>query len=142
MINKLIKIEQLIWNIIVRNNNIILILYIALIAYLSTIPGIVVEDSLSNAVYLWVPPSLQSFGHFIVYAGLAVLFHIFFIKQKHKEKSAMLFSLIITSFLGIFFELVQQYIPGRDAIISDAIINTIGTIFGLWYIGKRQCFFK
>jgi len=137
MKNKLERLEKLIFSLITKRLNIILILYTVLIAYLSTIPGIVIEDSLENAIYLWVPPNLQSFGHVLAYAGLVILWYLFFISTNLTEKNSVILSLLTTVAFGVFFELVQQYIPGRDAVISDAILNSIGAILGLWYFDNR-----
>ena len=138
MIKKILTLEKRIVNIVLKHINVILICFMLLTIYLSTIPGIVEEEeSLSNTVYLWVPPNLQSIGHVIFYGILSLLWCIYLNKKNLKYTTTFVIAFIITATFGIINEIAQIYIPGRDAIILDAVLNTIGAGLGLWAFDKR-----
>ena len=112
-----------------------------------------------RAVYAWVPafiwggivfffsvlpykgvsPLVSPFDkmlHFFEYTLLAFLIirGYFKITELGYGKS-VLFTLIIGGGYGILLELIQQYVPGRDANVWDAAANIAGVAFGI-LIGK------
>lgn len=74
--------------------------------------------------------------HFFEYTLLAFLimrgyFKVTDIKLGH----IILFTLIIGGGYGILMELLQWWVPGRDASILDTAANIAGIVFGM-FIGK------
>jgi len=137
MIKKILILERDIWRLVFHHINLVLIFFMSLTFYLSTIPGIVYEDSLLNTLYLWVPPNVQNTGHIIVYGILSILWCFYLSRKNLKLTQTIRIAFFITTVFGVFNEFAQFYIPGRNAVISDAILNMIGVGLGLWLFQKR-----
>ena len=52
-----------------------------------------------------------------------------------------LFALILGSSYGIVIEVLQKYIPGRDACMNDVMYNILGALIGIligrWILWRR-----
>ncbi|MFH1552969.1 MAG: VanZ family protein, partial [Candidatus Omnitrophota bacterium] len=71
-------------------------------------------------------------AHFFEYAFLAAL--IVRSMRRTGRLSGMkisLFTLILSGGYGIVMELLQRFVPGRDASLYDVVANAAGTIFGI-----------
>ena len=74
--------------------------------------------------------------HFFEYAVLAMLISRgIFRTTSLKASRNILFTLISAGVYGIVLELIQQFVPGRDASIHDVGANMVGVVFGI-IIGK------
>lgn len=105
------------------------ILWASVIFFFSALPA--------RSVPLIAEPYLDEILHFLEYVLLAFLMmralyrdvgHPF--RGKH-----VLFTLISASAYGIVLELIQRFVPGRDAAVGDAVTNVAGIIFGI-LLGK------
>ncbi len=136
-VNTLKNIERSIWLTIEKTNIIFILLFMGLIYFLSTIPGMENEESLSNTLYLWVETDIQKFGHVAIYALLAIFWFIYLSKKKLKISLNISLILLTTVLFGVLCEWAQLFIPGRYASLSDIMLNTIGVILGLIYCSCR-----
>lgn len=85
--------------------------------------GIVVVSLVpSGGVSLW---NLDKVGHFLAYAGLAVLICLNF--QSRTSRLALFFAAVA---LGVSLELLQQFVPGRDMSLIDGSANAAGVLTG------------
>lgn len=93
--------------------------------------------------HLWNPYSLL---HIPLYGILMVLLSIAFHVKRHglEEKPFHLISLLwpggIALLVGILDEVNQMFIPGREASLTDVLLNGIGiglAFFGIYYGQKR-----
>jgi len=75
-------------------------------------------------------------AHFFEYAVLAMLISRgLFRTTSLKASRNILFTLISAGVYGIVLELLQQFVPGRDASVYDVGANMIGVVFGI-IVGK------
>ncbi|MFC1480159.1 VanZ family protein [Candidatus Omnitrophota bacterium] len=71
-------------------------------------------------------------AHFCEYAFLAVLIVRNMCRMGSLSVMKIsLFTLILSGGYGIVMELIQQFVPGRDASLYDVVANAAGTIFGI-----------
>jgi VanZ family protein len=75
-------------------------------------------------------------AHFFEYAVLAMLISRgIFRTTSLKASRNILFTLISAGVYGIVLELLQQFVPGRDASVYDVGANMAGVVFGI-IVGK------
>jgi VanZ family protein len=82
-------------------------------------------------------PSIPYFDkilHFAAYALLGALFLRAFktLPIKDNIRLIMILSITLSSLYGISDEIHQHYVPHRDADITDALADIIGSIFGVY----------
>jgi VanZ family protein len=94
---------------------IVLIGYILLVIALSLIPTPVA----SGGMYT------DKIAHLLAYGVMGVLA---FLSAKSKKGRIYLFTIIVC--LGLFLEIFQNYIPGRDMSLLDILANTAGSALG------------
>jgi VanZ family protein len=98
------------------------IIYIALLAYFSVRPPVGHEGS--NAAR----QMFYNMMHIPAYAGLAFLVLRCFGKNNLK---VYISSFIIVILVGVFFEYLQSFVPGRFASMSDVLLNVVGAVVGI-----------
>lgn len=80
-------------------------------------------------------------AHFVAYAGVGFLLRrlVPYLRAEFWKKSYTNISLIIGVFMGIFDELHQIFIPGRDASFGDLLADIIGVVLGIliYYFAKK-----
>ena len=82
-------------------------------------------------------------GHFFGYAILAILMiRGIYYNRSFSHVRSFLFTLILGGGYGILMELVQRFIPGREAALDDIVANFAGIIFGIilggLYYGRNK----
>jgi VanZ family protein len=97
--------------------------YITLIFYFSSIP----HPTQPIKGFEEEAPIIE---HIIEFAILGLLLFPGF-RSLGYYKYALFFSLIFGISYGIFDEVHQYFVPGRDACILDMVINSIGTVIGV-----------
>jgi len=98
------------------------IIYIAILAYFSVRPPVGHGGS-SAAMQIF-----YNIMHIPAYAGLAFLILRCFGKNNLK---VYISSFIIAILLGVFFEYLQSFAPGRVASMPDVLLNAIGVVVGM-----------
>lgn len=71
---------------------------------------------------------LDKVGHFMVFFFLSI--NLCYKYQKNEALIGVLFGGILFGFLT---EFLQQFIPGRNMDIYDAVADTLGIIFGFYF---------
>ena len=105
------------------------ILWAPIILFFSVLPA--------RKIPLITVQHLDKAFHFFEFAILAFLMMRSFyrdIEHPLREKH-VLFTLISGSAYGIVLELLQHFVPGRDAAAGDVVANIAGIIFGI-LLGK------
>ena len=79
-------------------------------------------------------PYLDKILHFAVYALLGILFlrALKTLPIKDNIKLITILAITLSSLYGISDEIHQHYVPYRDADITDALADIIGSIFGVY----------
>lgn len=93
---------------------ILLGLYILAVVIVSLVP--------TGDIYVW---HLDKIGHFLAYTGMAILAQLTF-----DSGAGRLSGLVGAVALGGLLEWAQYYVPGREASLLDAVVNTLGVITG------------
>jgi len=72
--------------------------------------------------------------HFVIYAGLGVLFYRAYqtLRIKDNLRMLMLLSAVSASLYGISDEIHQSFVPYRDASILDVLANILGAFCGAY----------
>jgi len=102
--------------------SIMLVCYMAVIFYLSSLPPKVKVGGFDFPI------------HIIEYIPLGILSLLWF-KEK-RFKNPFLFSFIFSLLYAISDEIHQLFIPGRNASIKDVVADCIGIIVGLYLVVK------
>lgn len=110
---------------------ILVILYVALIFYLSSGP-ITVDLPGSDKLYHMVEYGMLSF---LLYNALSSSF-----KKEYPWKIALL-AIILTVLYGISDEFHQSFVPTRDSDLYDVVADASGAILVQGLIGIRKWFF-
>ena len=84
----------------------------------------------STGVSFW---NVDKIGHFLAYAGLAVLICLNFDGTK-----ARLGALVGAVALGALLEWAQSYVPGRDMSLLDETANALGVLTGAVVFRLRE----
>ena len=92
-------------------------LYVLGLILVSLLPG-------SGRSSFW---HLDKIGHFIAYAGMAVLMMLNF-----DSRVARVTGIVFGVLLGGILEWGQSFVPGREMSIVDAIANTLGLLAGVF----------
>jgi VanZ family protein len=110
--------------------------YIGVIFYLSSLP----ESSLSSGNST-IEKIFWNFAHIPLYAILAILLS-YTLRNRNKSNYSFFKSnwnvLIIALCIAIFDELNQARIPGRNASLTDILLDSIGIIIALWIITMKK----
>ena len=79
-------------------------------------------------------PYLDKILHFAAYALLGILFlrALKTLPIKDNIKLITILAITLSSLYGISDEIHQHYVPYRDADITDALADIIGSIFGVY----------
>jgi VanZ family protein len=93
------------------------IIYILLLILVSLVPG----NGHSS------PWHIDKIGHFMAYAGMAVLTMVNF-NSRVPRMAGIGFGVL----LGGFLEWGQSFVPGRDMSMLDEIANTLGLLAGIF----------
>ncbi len=101
----------------VDNLRIAYIIYIVLLILVSLIPS-------NGHISFW---HIDKIGHFIAYAGMAVLAMLNF-DSKVPRMTAIGFGIL----LGGILEWGQSFVPGREMSLIDEIANTLGLLAGIF----------
>ena len=105
------------------------VLYSVLIFYISSIPGPEIPTPGGRDL---------SFLHVPLFFGLSYL--LFRTLENRGSKAAIILAIVITAVYGIFDEIHQSFVPGRDFSYMDMLFDFLGAsliIFKLW---KRTTF--
>lgn len=83
-------------------------------------------------------PYLDKAAHFLIYAGLGVLFIRAFRTLCVNNRKLILISASIAAatFYGMSDELHQLFVPYRDASIMDVVADAIGSSFGVLFYNQ------
>ncbi len=82
--------------------------------------------------------TIQNTMHFPFYAALAFFWMRFFHKRGRALNKAVLFTLAIMLSFSIITELIQYFLPARDASLGDLKIDFFGSIFGIFIYFLRD----
>ncbi len=111
----------------------VLIMYILLIIFMSGLP---VKPGTGTSIILEI---INNLSHIPVYFILTVLiytcFSIFF-DLNYINK--LILSVAISMIFGLFMELAQTRVPGRETSIMDLFLNLLGTSIGCYVIYKLR----
>lgn len=108
--------------------------YMAIILWMSSVPGVISEDATSlHRVFLWVPPGIQNLLHVPVYAGLAVAWGGALSLWLSRHWWIVGGAFFITVSFGIADECYQSFIPGRFASVGDILANALGAFIGVGF---------
>ncbi|MFH1305060.1 MAG: VanZ family protein [Candidatus Omnitrophota bacterium] len=76
--------------------------------------------------------NLDKIAHFVEFAVLsALIIRTFNRLGKIFSGRSVVFTLILGAGYGILVELIQRFVPGRNADLYDAVFNTAGVVFGI-----------
>ena len=103
--------------------------YMALIYYLSSIPGAQTVGQTGSGLLLWVSPNLQNLLHVPLYAGLGWLW--LWALEGWSSRSPYLLTFAIASVYGAFDEWHQLLTPGRYFSLTDLMLNVLGVALAL-----------
>lgn len=103
------------------NYKLITIIYMSLIVYSSLQPDV---NKHSSQLFR----DIHNFLHIPAYALLTYFLLKCFAKTSSKS---LIFAFSIAFLFGVINELIQAYVPGRTASVSDALFNGIGIIIVL-----------
>ncbi|MBU0683319.1 MAG: VanZ family protein [Candidatus Omnitrophota bacterium] len=85
-----------------------------------------------NAGALSSVNNVDKMAHFIEYLVLAFLvMRVFSCEKQLALQKSVLFTLILSGGYGILLELVQHFIPAREASLDDVFFNFVGVIAGI-----------
>ena len=76
-------------------------------------------------------------GHFLAYMVLTINWLIL---AKTRQRSFLVFSGTLT--YGIFMEMLQLLVPGRDASVADILANALGSGIGWLLVGAFRAYRK
>ncbi|MCK5450403.1 MAG: VanZ family protein [Candidatus Omnitrophica bacterium] len=100
------------------------LIWIAVISLFSTLP---LEPQFPLTVGYF-----DKLAHFFEYTILSILISRAFYRQNRNcVYRSLLFTLILSGGYGIVMELIQLYVPGREASSIDVIFNFIGALTGV-----------
>ena len=95
----------------------------ALTIWLITLFFLSIVDTPSIKIGPEVP--IDKIFHFVLYGVTAILFFSV-LKRRLKVKSGIIFSILLSSFYGFMFEIVQSFVSYRCFELSDILANTAG----------------
>ena len=130
---------------------IVILLWLAMIWFMSAQPGEVSADSSSrfkqwlielfawsSQLQLWLTQfllyvPLRKIAHFMEYAVLGIWVYFFFQEDKHRLFStyARRWALLFCTAAAAADELHQFYVPGRDGKITDVLLDAVGAFLGI-----------
>ncbi|SHJ93029.1 VanZ like family protein [Anaerobranca californiensis DSM 14826] len=97
----------------------------------------ITEDLLSN-IHLFI----RKFAHFTVYFILGILITNAFTVTGIKGKKRLIYSLIFCVIYAITDEFHQTFVPGRSGQITDVLIDSFGSLAGIFTYIKTSHKFK
>ena len=107
------------------------LLLIALIVALSVVPG---RAQPGDSVFVWLvsatPAPLQKLMHGVAYATLTFLW-MWTLEKIDSVPLRIALAFTISVGIGAVLEWYQTSVPGRFGTLTDAILNTLGSIVGL-----------
>ena len=105
--------------------------FIAMIVALSIVPG---RAEPGDSVFSWLVVNtatpVQKTLHFMIYAGLAVLW-MWTLEAVGSRALRALLSAILAIGLGALLEWCQLYVAGRFGTLTDVLLNSAGAVVGL-----------
>ncbi len=75
--------------------------------------------------------NLDKIAHFVEFAVLAALIMRTNRLRNISAGRSIVFTLILGAGYGILMELIQRFVPGRNADLYDAVFNTAGVVIGI-----------
>jgi VanZ family protein len=98
---------------------------------MSVVPG---HSRYGNSILIrlveMTPTVMQKIMHFLVYAGLALLW-VWALEGICSRYLRMVIALLVCVGLGAGLEWYQSRVPGRFGAISDVFLNAVGVLAGL-----------
>ena len=95
------------------------------------------EDTGAQALFLWMPPSIQNLLHVPVFAGLASLWH-WALRSWVKELWLLgLLAFLLTAGYGGLDEWYQSHVPGRYGSFTDLALNIAGALLAIGFLTRR-----
>ena len=98
-------------------------LYVLLVIFVSLVP--------SEGVAPW---HIDKIGHFLAYAGMAILALLTF-----DSGIARISALLLAVALGAALEWGQSFVPGHDMSLLDGIANALGVLSGTLLFRRCRC---
>ena len=74
---------------------------------------------------------IRRLAHFSEYAGMGMLVYILWRQWMKKGKGLYWLTIAWVLFSAIGDEIHQSFVPGREASVSDVLLDTCGGVFGL-----------
>jgi len=96
---------------------------------------IFIQSEFPSAIKTRDIPHIDKLIHFLGYGLLGILFFRAFGTTSLKDNAdrLMLFSMAASALYGISDEIHQYYVPYRSADIADALADTLGSIYGVFF---------
>lgn len=115
------------------------VLYMALIHYLSSIPGDSggEQDAIWRVVQ-WLAPNVRSVLHVPLYAVLAWLWCRTLEELRFSKAASVLIAVGIMLAYGGFDEWHQASVPGRYASLTDWVLDAFGAAAGSWFYLRQS----
>jgi len=102
---------------------------------LSSIP----DSGDGGSIIGFITPRIQNFLHLPVYGFLAILWIFTLRGRGFSERQSILLAIFLSSTYGAVMEIVQIFIPGRFASVTDFLLNLTGILLFTWgYKISRQ----
>lgn len=79
------------------------------------------------ATHLFIRKSAHVFEYFV----LGTLFTIHFARISMSNTYRLIYSIAIPGLISITDEIIQSYVPGRAAAMTDVIVDMVGVILGV-----------
>ena len=107
------------------------LMLIAFIVALSVIPG---RAQSGDSAFVWLvsmtPAPLQKLMHGVAYATLTFLW-MWTLEKIYPAPLRIVLAFTVSVGIGAVLEWYQTSVPGRFGTLTDAILNTVGSIVGL-----------
>ncbi len=96
---------------------------------------IFIQSEFPSAVKTRDIPHIDKLIHFLGYGLLGILFFRAFRTTSLKENAdrLMLVSMAASALYGVSDEIHQYYVPFRSADIADALADTLGSVYGVFF---------
>lgn len=120
-----------------KSSTVILLGYMAVLLFLSAVPGPGGIEDQGNLLAL-VSPRLQNFLHMPAYGVLALLWIAVLRRQRIPPPWPYGLALLLAAGYGVVLELVQLWVPGRYPSVTDGLLDIVGILLfgGLSWLAR------
>ena len=98
------------------------------------IKGSEFTDNELDMIYDYAVTPVRKTAHFLIYTVLGILVFNLIKQYKAKIKEIIIISILICLFYACIDEFHQLFVYGRSGELRDVLIDTLGSIFGIFII--------